>query len=64
MLKAAVAKVVKNAEQRSAGSWNFSEKTDRMKNFLFPRSRNCDIMRELKNGVDEYVIQRFKASTE
>ncbi|RKJ48780.1 hypothetical protein D7X25_20295 [bacterium 1XD42-8] len=28
VLKAAVAKAVKNGEQRSAGSWSFSEKTD------------------------------------
>lgn len=28
VLKAAVAKAVKNAEQRSAGLWNFSERTD------------------------------------
>ena len=28
VLKAAVAKAVKNAEQRSSASWNFSEKTD------------------------------------
>ena len=31
VLKAAVAKAVKNAEQRSAGSWSFSEKTDWVK---------------------------------
>ena len=31
VLKAAVAKAVKNAEQRSSGSWNFSEKTDWVK---------------------------------
>ena len=31
VLKAAVAKAVKNAEQRSAGSWNLSEKTDWVK---------------------------------
>ena len=31
VLKAAVAKAVKNAEQRSAGSWGFSEKTDWVK---------------------------------
>lgn len=30
-LKAAVAKAVKHAEQNSAGSWNFSEKTDWVK---------------------------------
>ena len=31
VLKAAVAKAVKNAEQKSAGSWDFSEKTDWVK---------------------------------
>ncbi len=31
VLKAAVAKAVKNAEQRNAGSWSFSEKTDWIK---------------------------------
>lgn len=31
VLKAVVAKAVKNAEQRSAGSWSFSEKTDWVK---------------------------------
>lgn len=31
VLKAAVAKAVKNAEQRSSASWNFSEKTDWVK---------------------------------
>ena len=31
VLKAAVAKAVKNAEQRSSGSWSFSEKTDWVK---------------------------------
>lgn len=31
VLKAAVAKAVKNAEQRNSGSWNFSEKTDWVK---------------------------------
>ena len=31
VLKAAVAKAVKNAEQRSAGSWSFSEMTDWVK---------------------------------
>lgn len=31
MLKAAVAKAAKNAEQRSCGTWNFSEKTDWIK---------------------------------
>lgn len=31
VLKAAVAKAVKNAEQKSAGSWNFSENTDWVK---------------------------------
>ena len=31
VLKAAVAKAVKNAEQRSVGLWNFSEKTDWVK---------------------------------
>ena len=31
VLKAAVAKAVKNAEQRSVGSWSFSEKTDWVK---------------------------------
>lgn len=31
VLKAAVAKAVKNAEQRSTGSWSFSEKTDWVK---------------------------------
>lgn len=31
VLKAAVAKAVKNAEQRNAGSWSFSEKTDWVK---------------------------------
>ncbi len=31
VLKAAVAKAVKNAEQKSADSWNFSEKTDWVK---------------------------------
>lgn len=31
VLKAAVAKAVKNAEQRNADSWNFSEKTDWVK---------------------------------
>lgn len=31
VLKAAVAKAVKNAEQRSSGSWSFSERTDWVK---------------------------------
>lgn len=31
VLKAAVAKAVKNAEQRNSVSWNFSEKTDWVK---------------------------------
>ncbi len=31
VLKAAVAKAVKNAEQKSAGTWSFSEKTDWVK---------------------------------
>lgn len=31
VLKAAVAKAVKNAEQKSAGAWSFSEKTDWVK---------------------------------
>ncbi len=31
VLKAAVAKAIKNAEQRSAGSWDFSEKVDWVK---------------------------------
>ena len=31
VLKAAVAKAVKNAEQRNSGSWSFSEKTDWVK---------------------------------